>query len=148
MLAGAYQVFEAPPGASLASVSFDVAAIRLASYWTTGIVAFDNNFNSGALPYGCYAGSAGCAIGSQSFFGPVTVGLGGHARFRFETRCGNPSGCDISAQRLPAGYARAVLGGQRRRARPRLQRPFDHAGVRVAVERRLAARSRRTRGRC
>ncbi len=103
MLAGAYQVFEAPPGASLASVSFDVAVIRLASYWTTGIVAFDNNFDSGSLPYGCYAGSPGCSIGSQSFFGPVTVGLGGHSKFRFETRCGNPSGCDISGSGFQPG---------------------------------------------
>jgi hypothetical protein len=37
-MAGAYQIFEAPPGASLASVTLDVAAIRLASYWTTGLV--------------------------------------------------------------------------------------------------------------
>ena len=101
--AGAYQVFEAPPGASLASVSFDVATIRLASYWTTGIVAFDSNFDSGLLPYGCYAGSPGCSIGSQSFFGPVTVGLGGHSKFRFETRCGNPSGCDISGSGFQPG---------------------------------------------
>ncbi len=95
--AGAYQIFEAPPGASLASVTFDLAAIRLASYWTTGIVAYDGNFNVGELPYGCYAGNGGCAIGSQSFFGPVTVGLNGHSRFRFETRCVNVGGCDISA---------------------------------------------------
>jgi hypothetical protein len=101
--AGAYQIFEAPPGASLVSVSFDVAAIRLASYWTTGIVAYDGDFNHGDLPYGCYAGSGGCAIGSSSFFGPVTVPLQGHTRFRFETRCGNPGGCDISASGFQPG---------------------------------------------
>jgi len=94
--AGGYQIFEAPPGASLESVSFDLAAIRFATYWTTGIVAWDGDFNVGELPYGCYAGSPGCAIGLRSFFGPVTVGLNGHARFRFETRCGNGAGCDIS----------------------------------------------------
>jgi hypothetical protein len=49
------------------------------------------------LPYGCYAGNAGCAIGTPSFFGPVTVGLGGHSRFRFEARCVNLAGCDISS---------------------------------------------------
>jgi hypothetical protein len=101
--AGAYQVFEAPPGASLVSVAFDVAAIRLASHWTTGIVAFDSDFNRGDLPYGCYAGSAGCAIGTASFFGPVSVPLYGHTRFRFETRCGNPGGCDISASGFQLG---------------------------------------------
>ena len=34
--AGAYQVFEAPPGASLQSVSFNVGAIRLRDYWSVG----------------------------------------------------------------------------------------------------------------
>jgi hypothetical protein len=94
--AGAYQIFEAPAGAALESVTFDVAAIRLASYWTTGIVAYDRDFNTGELPYGCYAGRPGCGIGTSSFFGPVTVPLNGHARFRFETRCVNPGRCDIS----------------------------------------------------
>ncbi len=103
MLAGAYQIFEVPSGAGLASVTFDLAAIRLSSHWTTGVVAWNHDFNSGFLPYGCYAGSVGCGIGSQSFFGPVTVGLGGHARFRFETRCGNPGGCDISASGFQPG---------------------------------------------
>jgi len=102
-LAGAYQIFEAPPGASLASVTLDLAAIRLASYWTIGVLAYDGDFNAAAGAYVCYAGSAGCAIGTHSFFGPVTVGLGGHSRFRFETRCGNPGGCDISASGFQPG---------------------------------------------
>src|SRR5439155_23878853 len=84
-LAGAYQIFEAPAGASLVSVTLDLAAIRLASHWTTGVLAYDGDFNSPVGAYGCYAGNTGCAIGTQSFFGPVTVGLGGHASFRFET---------------------------------------------------------------
>jgi hypothetical protein len=115
-MAGAYQVFEAPPGASLASVSFDVSAIRLASYWSTGIVTFDGDFNSGELPYGCYPGNPGCAIGSRSFFGPVTVGLNGHTRFRFETRCGNPAGCDISASGYQPGM-RALIAAANVRVR-------------------------------
>ena len=53
--AGAYQVFTAPPGASLQSVSFDVGAIRLDDYWSVGIVAFDSDTDPGVLPYGCYA---------------------------------------------------------------------------------------------
>jgi len=95
--AGAYQIFEAPPGAGLASVTFDHATIRLAQHWTTGIVAYDGDFNVGSLPYGCYAGLPGCGLGTPSFFGPVTVNLNGHARFRFETRCGAAQGCDITA---------------------------------------------------
>jgi hypothetical protein len=100
-MAGAYQIFEAPPGASLASVTFDVAAIKLASYWSTGLVAYDGDFNVGDLPYGCYPGSPGCGIGTPSFFGPVTARLGGHSRFRLETRCLNRAGCDISASGFP-----------------------------------------------
>ena len=53
-LAGAYQIFEAPPGASLESVTFDVAVIRLASHWTTAIMGYDNDFNFEDLPYGCH----------------------------------------------------------------------------------------------
>jgi hypothetical protein len=118
--AGAYQIFDAPPGSSLVSVSFDVAVIRLATYWTTGVVAYDSsaNFNHGEGPYGCYAGNQGCAIGLHSFFGPVTAALNGHTKFRFETRCGNPGGCDISA----SGYQ---LG---------MRALFSAANVRVQVQ--------------
>jgi hypothetical protein len=101
--AGAYQIFEAPPGATLASVSLDLAAIRLATYWTTGVVAYDNDFNVGELAYGCAMGRAGCAIGTPSFFGPVTAGLRGHSKFRFETRCGAASGCDTRASGFNPG---------------------------------------------
>jgi hypothetical protein len=100
---GAYQIFEAPPGASLASVSFDVAAIRQATYWTTGVIAYDGDFNAGDYPYGCYAHSPGCAIGTRAFVGPITADLTGHSRFRFETRCVNLSGCDISASGAQLG---------------------------------------------
>jgi hypothetical protein len=119
-LAGGYQIFEAPPGASLASMSFDVAAIRLSSYWTTGLVAYDNagNFNTGDLPYGCYAGSPGCVIGTRAFIGPATASLGGHTKVRLETRCVNPAGCDISA----SGY------------QPGMRALFSIANVRVQVQ--------------
>ena len=52
--AGANQVFTAPPGASLQSVSFAVGAIRLHDYWTVGIVAFNSDSDL-VTPYGCYA---------------------------------------------------------------------------------------------
>jgi len=104
--AGAYQVFTAPPGASLESVSFNVGAIRLARHWSVGIVAFDGDFNSGDLPYGCYYGRPGCAVGTSSFSLRATAPLLGHSRFRFETRCFNPAGCDVSASSFnPANRA-------------------------------------------
>ena len=114
--AGAYQVFEAPPGARLESVSFDVAAIRLASHWTTGVIAYDGNFNIAEYPYGCYAGNPGCAIGTRTFVGPVVAPLWLHTKFRFETRCVNPAGCDISAAPGPLGM-RALFSAANVRVR-------------------------------
>jgi hypothetical protein len=96
--AGAYQVFTAPAGATLDSVAFNVGVIRLAPYWSVGLVAFDGDYNSdGDLPYGCYHGSAGCGVGTPAFSVRVAAPLYGHARFRLETRCFNPAGCDVSA---------------------------------------------------
>ena len=138
--AGAYQVFEAPPGATLESVSFDVAAIRMADHWTTGIIAYDDNFNVGGYPYGCYAGHAGCAIGTRSFIGPVTADLRHHTRFRFETRCVNLAGCDISAAPGRAGNASAVLGRERQGACPGLDRSERGPVLGIALRRRLAQR--------
>jgi hypothetical protein len=115
--AGAYQIFEAPPGATLETVSFDVAAIRMADYWTTGVIAYDGDFNVGGYPYGCYAGHPGCGIGTRAFVGPVTADLRPHTKFRFETRCVSLSGCDISA--APGAFGMRAM--------------FSAANVRVRV---------------
>jgi hypothetical protein len=74
-----------------------VGAIRLDNLWSIGIVAFDGDFNSGDLPYGCYYGRPGCGVGTSTFSIRVAVPLLGHSRFRFETRCFNPVGCGASA---------------------------------------------------
>jgi hypothetical protein len=96
--AGAYQVFTAPPGTSLEKVSFNVGAIRLVNYWSVGIVAFDGDYNAdGNLPYGCYHGDDGCRVGTPTFSLRVEAPLFGRSRFRFETRCWNMAGCDVSA---------------------------------------------------
>jgi hypothetical protein len=107
-LRGAYQVFTAPPGASLAQMSFTAAPYRWETHWTAGIVAYDWDFNRGDLPWGCYAGQPGCGIVPPSFSGPYTIGLGGHAQVRIEARCGNGSGCTLaSTGRYP--YTRATI---------------------------------------
>jgi hypothetical protein len=100
---GAFQVFTAPPGASLQSVSFNVGAIRLHDYWSAGIVAFDGDFNSGELPYGCYPFRAGCGVGTPSFSIRETVPLYNRSRFRFETRCFNVGGCPTTASGFTPG---------------------------------------------
>jgi hypothetical protein len=100
---GAYQVFSAPAGASLQSVSFNVGAIRLHDYWSAGIVAFDGDFNSGDLPYGCYPFRPGCGVGTPTFSIRETVPLYNRARFRFETRCFNLAGCPTTASGFTPG---------------------------------------------
>jgi hypothetical protein len=97
-------------------VSFDVAAIRMATHWTTGIIAYDGDFNIAEYPYGCYAGNPGCAIGTRAFVGPVTAPLWLHTKFRFETRCVNPAGCDISSAGGPFGM-RALFSAANVRVR-------------------------------
>ena len=39
----------------------------------------------------------GCGVGTPTFSIRVNAQLLGHTRFRFETRCFNPAGCDVSA---------------------------------------------------
>jgi hypothetical protein len=100
--AGAYQVFTAPPGASLQSVTFTVGAIRLDDHWTVGIVAFNSDSDL-VTPYGCYSFRAGCGIGTPTFNHRTTVPLYNRGKFRFETRCGAPSGCPTTASGFSPG---------------------------------------------
>jgi hypothetical protein len=102
-LGGAYQVFTAPAGASLQSVTFNVGAIRLENYWSVGIVAFDGDFNAGVQPYGCYAFRTGCGVGTPTYSIVETVPLYNRARFRFETRCFSPTGCPTTASGFTPG---------------------------------------------
>jgi hypothetical protein len=95
-LQGAYQAFSAPPGASLGFLTFDAAPYRWESHWTVGVVAYNGDFNVGALPWGCYAGQAQCGIFPGYFFGPIGIGLG-YANVRIEARCVNVSGCTIAS---------------------------------------------------
>jgi hypothetical protein len=101
--AGAFQVFSAPPAATLQSVSFRVGAIRLHDYWSAGIVAFDGDFNAGDLPYGCYPFRPGCGVGTPTFSIRETVPLYNRSRFRFETRCFNLAGCPTTASGFSPG---------------------------------------------
>jgi hypothetical protein len=101
--AGAYQIFDAPPGASVEYVDFNVGAIRLSNYWSVGIVAYGSAFDPGIQPYGCYAGLPGCGFGTPVFAPAVRVPLYNQAHFRFETRCWNAAGCDASASGFTPG---------------------------------------------
>jgi hypothetical protein len=102
--AGAYQIFAAPPGATVATVTFNVGAIRLSKEWTAGIVAYDGDFfGGGTYPYGCYPWNDYCGVGTPVFSTPVTVSLYNRSRFRFETRCVSSTGCDLSASGFSPG---------------------------------------------
>ncbi len=96
-LAGAYQIFTAPPGTELADVTFNPGAIRLNYDWSVGIVAFDSDWDAGDYPYGCYPWNSYCGAVSSTFSIAATVNLYSHSRFRFQTRCVNTAGCDASA---------------------------------------------------
>ena len=96
--AGAYQVFTAPPGNQLVDVTFNPGAIRLSPDWSVGVVAFGpHDWDAGDYPYGCYPWNSYCGIGNSVFSISAAVNLYSHARFRFQTRCVNPAGCDVSA---------------------------------------------------
>ena len=96
--AGAYQVFTAPPGNELVDVTFSPGAIRLSPDWSVGIVAFGHSsWDAGDYPYGCYPWNSYCGVSSSTYSISAQVNLFSHARFRFQTRCMNPAGCDTSA---------------------------------------------------
>jgi hypothetical protein len=124
--AGAYQIFTAPPGNSLETVSFNVGAIRLNDYWSVGIVAYDGDFNSGETPYGCYAFVPGCGVGTSTFSIRAEVPLYRRTHFRFETRCSNRAGCDVSASPFNPGN-RALFS-----AANVVVRIYDPAGPSIA----------------
>jgi hypothetical protein len=110
-LQGAYQVFSAPPGASLAGMSFTVSPYRWESFWSTGIVAYNGDFNSGSLPWGCYPYQNSCGIYPGSFFRPAPISLAGYTQVRIEARCGNSGGCSIaSTGRAPYTHASISIG--------------------------------------
>jgi hypothetical protein len=96
-LAGAYQVFSAPPGTELVDVTFNPGAVRLNADWSVGIVAFNSDWDSADYPYGCYPWTSYCGVGTPVYSIQAAVNLLARANFRFQTRCVNPSGCDVSA---------------------------------------------------
>ena len=104
--AGAYQVFTAPPGTQLVDVRFNVGAIKLNWDWSVGIVAFGGDWDAGDYPYGCYPWTSYCGVGTPVFSIQAAAPLFSHARFRFQTRCVNQAGCDLSASPFsPANQA-------------------------------------------
>ena len=104
--AGAYQVFTAPPGTQLVDVKFNVGAIKLNWDWSVGIVAFGGDWDAGDYPYGCYPWTTYCGVGTPVFSIQAAAPLFSHARFRFQTRCVNQAGCDLSASPFnPANQA-------------------------------------------
>ena len=79
-LAGAYQVFSAPPGTELVDVTFNPGAIRLNADWSVGIVAFNSDWDSADYPYGCYPWTSYCGVGTPVFSIQAAVNLFAHAR--------------------------------------------------------------------
>ena len=100
--AGAYQVFTAPPGASLQSVTFTAGAIRLDEYWTAGIVAYNRDTDRRAALRLLRVG-AGMCLRDAHVHHRSDRALYNRSRFRFETRCGAPAGCPTAASGFTPG---------------------------------------------
>ncbi|MDX6697100.1 MAG: hypothetical protein QOE65_497 [Solirubrobacteraceae bacterium] len=90
----AWQVFEAPAGASLQSVSFNQSAGRGSGCWALGIWGWDGDaFHPGDFLWGFPGDCSQTPGGFARFMGPFTVDLRGHRKARFGVRCDSAGGC-------------------------------------------------------
>ena len=90
----AWQVFEAPPGATLQSMSFSASSGRGSGCWSLGIWGWDADaFHPGDHLWGFAADCSQTPGGYTRFLGPITVDLRGHSRMRFGVRCDSGGGC-------------------------------------------------------
>jgi hypothetical protein len=90
----AWQVFQAPPGATLQSMSFSASSGRGSGCWSVGIWGWDGDaFHPGDHLWGFDADCSQTPGGYTRFLGPIAVDLRGHSRMRFGVRCDSGGGC-------------------------------------------------------
>ena len=96
--ASAWHIFEAPPGASLQSMSFRVSAGRASGCWAMGVWGWSgDSFHPGDHLWG-YGADCGAAGGGFTYFvGPVALDLGGRQKVRLGVRCDAAAGCPTNA---------------------------------------------------
>lgn len=95
--ASAWQIFEAPPGASLQSMSFRQSSGRGSGCWSFGIWGWSgDSFHPGDHLWGFPADCMATAGGYTFFVGPYHLDLRGHQKVRLGVRCDSGGGCPTS----------------------------------------------------
>ena len=96
--ASAWQIFEAPAGAVLQSMSFRASGGRASGCWAFGVFGWDGDaFHPGDHLWG-YPGDCVNQPGGWTYFaGPYTLDLRGHQKVRMGVRCESAAGCATSS---------------------------------------------------
>src|SRR4051794_21325442 len=94
----AWQVFEAPRGAALQSMSFRYSGGRAHGCWAFGVFAWDGDaFHPGDHLWGYPADCSAPGGGFSYFVGPTTLDLRGHQKVRTGVRCDGAAGCSTAS---------------------------------------------------
>jgi hypothetical protein len=96
--ASAWQIFEAPPGAALQSMTFRASGGRASGCWAFGVFGWDGDaFHPGDHLWGFPGDCANQPGGWTYFAGPYALDLRGHQKVRMGVRCESAGGCDTSS---------------------------------------------------
>jgi hypothetical protein len=91
--ASAWQIFEAPEGAALQSMTFRQSSGRSSGCWAFGIWGWTGDFHPGEHLWGYPANCGVGASGFSYFVGPYSLDLRGHRNVRLGVRCDAHGGC-------------------------------------------------------
>jgi hypothetical protein len=92
--ASAWQIFEAPPGAGVQSMSFRVSGGRGSGCWAIGVWGWSADaFHPGDHLWGYGADCNAFGGGWSWFAGPLHLDLGGRQKVRLGVRCDAGGGC-------------------------------------------------------
>jgi hypothetical protein len=95
--ASAWQIFEAPAGARLESMSFRHSTARGSGCWSAGLFGWSGDaFHPGQHLFGAWGDCASAGGGFGWFGGPLTVDLRGHHKVRAGVRCESAAGCSTA----------------------------------------------------
>jgi hypothetical protein len=100
--AGAWQQFDAPPGAGLAAIAFSASMGRPSGCWANGLYGWtDGDPNWAWHAWGYDADCNWTGGGYPYYAGPYWIDLGGVAHVRMGIRCDSWGGCPTSSS-VPA----------------------------------------------
>jgi hypothetical protein len=108
---GAFMVFRAPPGTTLAGIELDWDGRRVNGDWRLGLVRGDGRLLAGCRPRP--GGDSACRIGDPKGGGLMRRGLAGTHLVRIEARCGSTAGCPTDARSRAGDRTKARLAVHR-----------------------------------